>query len=77
MLILNQDRTELINLDNVSFIAQTEVPEDDTIEYVCYTTDDCKFHLGKYEDTPEHENILDKIAQCAGAINVFYMPEED
>lgn len=76
MLIVNQERNELINLDNVSFIAQIEVAEDNTIEYVAYTIDDCKFHLGKYEDTPEHENILDKIAQCAGAINVFYMPEE-
>lgn len=76
MLIINQDRTELINLDNVSFIAQMEVPEDDTIEYVCYTIDDCKFHLGKYSDTPEHENQLERIAQCIGAASVYRMPEE-
>ena len=77
MLIINQDRDELINFDNVSYVARVEVPEDDTIEYVCFTIDDCRFHLGKYEDTPEHENLLEKIAQAEGAVNVFYMPEED
>lgn len=77
MFIISQDRTELINLDNVVAVVMEEVPELDQITYWVDTISNDTIPLGKYEDTPEHENIIEKIAQCTGAINVFYMPTED
>lgn len=74
MLILNQNRNELINLDNVVIISKIE--EGDSVFYKGYTIDDYKFILGSYEDTPEHENQLEKIAEHVGAIEIYRMPEE-
>ncbi len=73
MLILNQDRTELVNFDRITMISQELDESGDTIEYVArgdvYTT-----HLGTYPNTQEQANILEQIAERAGAVNVFYMP---
>lgn len=74
MLILNQAKSELINLGNVIFINRDY--EDDNVVYKGYTIDDYKFVLGRYKDTPEHENQLERIAQCIGAASVYKMPEE-
>lgn len=73
MLILNQDKTELINFDRITFISQ-EVDEDgDTLEYVAHG-DVHTIPLGVYPNTQDQENILERIVERAGAVNVFYMP---
>ena len=77
MLIINQHKDMLINLDNVVSLVREEMPELDKIQYWADTTTNDTILLGKYEDTPEHENLIEKIAQAEGAVNVFYMPEED
>lgn len=76
MLIINQDRTQLINLNNITAVVKEEMEELDKIQYWVDTISNDTIKLGEYEDTPEHKNLIEKIAQCAGAINVFYMPEE-
>lgn len=82
MLIVNQARSELINLDNIIFIAKEEKGVHEgkefkgQITYYGYGVDDYKFNLGTYAYSKEHEKLIEKIAQSAGAINVFYMPEE-
>ena len=76
MLIMNQKRTRLTNLDNVVAIVKDITSDEGKIQYWADTTTNDTFKIGEYENTPEHENMLDRIAQCAGAINVFYMPEE-
>ena len=75
MLIMNQERSELVNLDNVTAITKDTTFEEGKIQYWADTTND-PFKLGEYNNTPEHENLIERIAQSAGAINVFYMPEE-
>ena len=77
MLIMKQYRDMLINLDNITTLVREEVPELDKIQYWADTISNDTILLGEYEDTPEHENLIEKIAQAEGAVNVFYMPEED
>lgn len=72
MLIINQNRDELINLDNIEVVFMNK--NNGKISYQAYGGEG--YRLGDYKDTPEHENLIEKIAQSAGAINVFYMPEE-
>lgn len=76
MLIVNQKRTELINLDNVVRLTRETTLNQGKIQYWADTIVNDTTKLGEYENTPEHENVIEKIAQSAGAINVFYMPEE-
>lgn len=76
MLIVTKYRDAIINLDNVTLIKKEETAELDGIQYWADTISNDTILLGEYEDTPEHENLIEKIAQSAGAINVFYMPEE-
>lgn len=82
MLIINQKRSELINLDNIIFIAKEEKGmcegEDfkGQITYYGFGVDDYKFNLGTYTYTKGHENLIEKIAKSIGATEVFYMPEE-
>lgn len=44
------------------------------INYQAYGSE--SYRLGDYKDTPEHENQLERIAQCIGATSVYKMPEE-
>lgn len=73
MLILNQDRTELINFDRITIVSQELDDDGDTINYVAHG-DDYAIHLGTYPNTQDQENILEQITERAGAVNVFYMP---
>ena len=75
MLILNQNRTKLINLDNVVSIVKEAALDESNVQYWADTTNDT-IKLGEYANTPEHENQLERIAQCIGATGVYKMPEE-
>lgn len=75
MLILNQKRTKLINLDNVISIVIETALDESNVQYWADTTNDT-IKLGEYANTPEHENQLERIAQCIGAASVYKMPEE-
>ena len=72
MLILTQDRRTLVNLDNVVMLCKFDSNEDGEIAYANNHSES----LGFYKDTPEHENQLERIAQCIGAASVYKMPEE-
>lgn len=74
MLILNQNRDELLNLDNILFI--DKIKKDGFVTYEGFTIDDYRYTIGTYKDTPEHEDQLERIAQCVGAASVYKMPEE-
>ena len=69
-----QNRQVIFNLDNIVGIYCEEL--DDDIRYFAMDKWGDEYRIGEYNNTPEHENLIEKIAQCAGAINVFYMPEE-
>ena len=73
MLILNQDKTELINFDRITFISQDLDESGDNLEYVAHG-DEYTIHLGTYLNTQEHANILEQIAERSGAVNIFQMP---
>ena len=77
MLIINQKRTKLINLDNVTVLVREATSDESKLQYWADTISNDTIKLGEYANTSEHENVIEKIAQSAGAINVFYMPEED
>ena len=70
MLIMNQKRSELVNLDNVVLLAKYD--QNGETEYYAYANNH-SVSLGAYENT---ENLLEKIAKSIGATEVFYMPEE-
>ena len=70
MLIMNQERSELVNLDNVVLLAKYD--ENGKTDYYAYANNH-SVNLGTYENT---ENLLEKIAHCIGATDVYYMPEE-
>lgn len=74
MLIVNQKRTALINLNNATHIVKEITIDKNKIQYWADTTTNDTILLGEYENTPEHEKIIEKMAQSAGALNVFYMP---
>lgn len=75
MLIMNQNRNMLINLDNVceittSFVgpAQMDIDVFNTV---------CEFEtIGSYRTEERALEVLQKIAKSIGATEVFYMPEE-
>ena len=73
---MNQKRAALINLGNVISIVKETTLDESRVQYWADTTTNDTFKLGEYNNTPEHENLIEKIAQSAGAINVFYMPKE-
>ena len=70
MLILAQDRKNLINLDNITKIEIQEI--NGKLIYWA----DC-IMLGTYKNTPEHENQIERIAEVYGAINCYVMPKEE
>ena len=74
MLILDQKRQKLINFDNA--ICMHRYISEGKIRYILYDNDKMQYTLGIYEDTPEHENQLERVAQCIGATSVYKMPEE-
>lgn len=76
---MTKDRTRLVNLNNIAKLQMEHIiqtAEKIEVRYVAIGIDGDTTWIGTYEATPENENILEKIAQCEGAINVFYMPEE-
>ena len=74
MLILTQDRLHLVNLDNVLEIFAIR---EDIIRYYAYEKQRNEILLGRYYNTPEHENQIERIAEVYGAINCYVMPKEE
>lgn len=77
MLILTQDRNQIINLDNVTSIIKDTTLDKSKIQYWVDTTTNDTTKLGEYKNTPEHENQIERIAEVYGAINCYVMPEEE
>lgn len=76
MLIMNQKRSELVNLDNVIAITKEETLKQDKTQYWADTMTNYTIKLGEYNNMPERENLIEKIAKSIGATEVFYMPKE-
>lgn len=78
MLIMTKNRQALVCLDNIIKIEQEYLsqPEGYKVRYSAVDIVGGRVWLGTYDDTPEHQNLIEKIAQNCGAINVFYMPKE-
>ena len=70
MLIMTQNRKKLVNLDRTDEIYAIKI--DGEITYYADT-----IMLGSYNDTPEHENQIERIAEVYGAINCYVMPKEE
>lgn len=76
MYIMTQDRKGLINLDNVITIVKEETLNQGKTQYWADTMTNDTIKLGEYNNMPEHENLIEKIAKTIGATDVFCMPEE-
>lgn len=77
MLILTQDRNQIINLDNVTSIRKDTTLDKSKILYWVDTATNDTTLLGEYKHTPEHENQIERIAEVYGAINCYVMPKEE
>lgn len=69
-------RSELVNLDNVIAITKEETLNQGKTQYWADTMTNDTIKLGEYNNVPEYENLIEKIAKSIGATDVFYMPEE-
>ena len=76
MFIINQDKTEMINLDNVTTIELSLLGDGNTNEIYASLIDDSPTTLGVYITKDRAREVFEKIIQNCGAINVFYMPKE-
>lgn len=75
MLIMNQNRNMLINLDNVCEITTSFV--DPAQMGIDVSFNDGEFEtIGSYRTEERALEVLEKIAKSIGATDVFYMPEE-
>lgn len=76
MLIFNQDRDKLINLNKVQYI-DVDI-RGDGYKNEIYTNyeDNSSISLGWYITKEEANEVLQRIADAEGAVNVFYMPKE-
>lgn len=77
MLIVTQNRKQIINLDNVTVITKDATEDESKIEYWADTISNDTIKLGEYNNTPEHENQIERIAEVYGAINTYVMPKEE
>ena len=75
MLILTQDRKRLINIDNLVEIYRYEY--DSKISYNVFDSAGNEMRIAEYNNTPEHKNQIERIAEVYGAINCYVMPKEE
>lgn len=75
MFIFNQDRTKLINLDNVLYLDIDELGKGNTNCIYANFEYESPVLLGVYITPERVEDILNRIAERQGAIHIFYMPK--
>ncbi len=75
MLIMNQNRNMLINLDNVCEITTSFVDPAQMDIDISFTNGEFET-IGSYRTEERALEVLQKIAKSIGATEVFYMPEE-
>lgn len=71
MLIENQSGDKLVNTENATMIYI-----DDEYNVLAEFTNNRYVILGNYDNEYRANEVLEKIAQCYGAINTFVMPEK-
>ena len=76
MLIVSQSREAVVNFNNCVKIELGKYSTKNCWTVDAYTTTDTIVELGQYEYYTSALETLTKIAECEGACNVFYMPEE-
>lgn len=76
MLIINQDRDEIINLDNVTAIKLSIVGDGYTNEIYAKMIDETQTNLGVYAEANRAREIFNKLAEIQGGTSTFYMPKE-
>ena len=91
MIIVSQDKTEIINFDNINEIRATKTGKILLFDNTYRSQDDCSDVLGKYDTEERAKEILQEIiksyrdyrtAECDGYTNVlqetavFEMPED-
>ena len=76
MLIFTQERNKLINSNCVSYFDVDTLGDGNSNSVYANFENDAPICLGTYILVQEAKQVLDKIAQSYGAINIFYMPKE-
>ena len=79
MIIISQDKTTIINFDNVEFITKN-----DNSPYIYARTNKAEIMIGKYKNEERALEVLDDLARVYGLQsedvnylnNAFIMPEE-
>lgn len=71
MLIENQSGNCLVNTENVTMLEY-----DEEYRIIADFSNNSAVVLGKYDNEYRANEVLEKIAQCYGAINTFVMPEK-
>ncbi len=79
MIIISQDKTTIINFDNVEFITKN-----DNSPYIYARTNKAEIMIGKYETEERALAVLDDLARVYGVqskdmnylSNAFIMPEK-
>lgn len=76
MLIMNQERKTLINLNNVTTLELALMGNGNTNEIYAEVIDGTPTTLGVYVEEERAREIFNKIAEIQGGASTFYMPEE-
>lgn len=76
MFIMNQDRDQIINLDNVTAIELCILGDGNTNEIYARMIDEAPATLGVYSEENKAREIFNKIADIQGGTSTYYMPEE-
>lgn len=76
MLIMNQKRNVLLNLDNITSIQLNILGDGNTNEIYATLMDECPETLGIYNIESRAKEIFNKIAEIQGGTSTYYMPEE-
>lgn len=76
MLIMNQSRDKLINLNNATSIELTTLEDGYTSEICVYLIDDAPETLGEYNTKDRAKEVFEKLAGIQGGASTYYMPEE-
>lgn len=76
MLIMNQTRDALLNLDNATSIELTITGDGTFNEIWAEVIDGAPVTLGEYITEERAKEVLKKIADIQGGASTYYMPEE-
>ena len=77
MLIYTQSRKTLINSNHVSYFDVDLIGDGSSNSVYANFENDAPICIGTFITKEEACNVLDKIAEVEGAINVFYVSKED